>query len=118
MGCARKVALSVSFLWFLLVVVSFGEWNFGTRHIIAVPSTRFLKPMQIQKKSGIHPNLNLNFVSKRRIPNGPDPIHNRYAFHSLFQEERERESSSLLVFPFVFQKSRDYKITTNMRGEF
>ncbi|KAL3833193.1 hypothetical protein ACJIZ3_007929 [Penstemon smallii] len=24
-------------------------------------------------------NLNLNFVSKRRVPNGPDPIHNRKA---------------------------------------
>ncbi|KAH6758129.1 hypothetical protein C2S52_022977 [Perilla frutescens var. hirtella] len=81
MGCARKVALSVSFLWLLLVVVSWDS-NFRTRdNIIAVPSTesvRFLKTMQTQtKKSGVHHDLNLNFVSKRRVPNGPDPIHNR-----------------------------------------
>ncbi|KAG6654407.1 hypothetical protein I3843_05G132300 [Carya illinoinensis] len=24
-----------------------------------------------------HPELNLNYMSKRRVPNGPDPIHNR-----------------------------------------
>lgn len=25
-----------------------------------------------------HPELDLNYMSKRRVPNGPDPIHNRY----------------------------------------
>ncbi|XP_021293216.1 CLAVATA3/ESR (CLE)-related protein 25 [Herrania umbratica] len=24
-----------------------------------------------------HPQLDLNYMSKRRVPNGPDPIHNR-----------------------------------------
>ncbi|EEF44973.1 CLE25, putative [Ricinus communis] len=28
----------------------------------------------------IHQNLDLNYVSKRRVPNGPDPIHNRYMY--------------------------------------
>ncbi|KAG9450315.1 hypothetical protein H6P81_010280 [Aristolochia fimbriata] len=26
-----------------------------------------------------HPDLDLNYMSKRRVPNGPDPIHNRRA---------------------------------------
>ncbi|XP_004297689.1 PREDICTED: CLAVATA3/ESR (CLE)-related protein 25 [Fragaria vesca subsp. vesca] len=25
----------------------------------------------------VHPELDLNYMSKRRVPNGPDPIHNR-----------------------------------------
>ncbi|KAF5443228.1 hypothetical protein F2P56_035803 [Juglans regia] len=29
-----------------------------------------------------HPELDLNCMSKRRVPNGPDPIHNRRAGHS------------------------------------
>ncbi|KAJ4711216.1 CLAVATA3/ESR (CLE)-related protein 25-like [Melia azedarach] len=30
-----------------------------------------------------HPNLDLNYMmSKRRVPNGPDPIHNRRAGNS------------------------------------
>ncbi|KAK6241999.1 hypothetical protein QQP08_006882 [Theobroma cacao] len=29
-----------------------------------------------------HPQLDLNYMSKRRVPNGPDPIHNRRAGNS------------------------------------
>ncbi|KAG6396005.1 hypothetical protein SASPL_142139 [Salvia splendens] len=66
MGCARKVALSVCFLCFLLLlVVSLSHFSFRT--IITIP-------MQTPKKTS---SLHLNFVSKRRVPNGPDPIHNR-----------------------------------------
>jgi len=25
------------------------------------------------------PRMDINYMSKRRVPNGPDPIHNRYA---------------------------------------
>ncbi|KAG6398277.1 hypothetical protein SASPL_139732 [Salvia splendens] len=65
MGCARKLALSVCFLCFLLLlVVSLSHFSFRT--IISIP-------MQTPKKTSLH----LNFVSKRRVPNGPDPIHNR-----------------------------------------
>lgn len=31
-----------------------------------------------QKQLVDHPELDLNCMSKRRVPNGPDPIHNRY----------------------------------------
>ncbi|XP_047958796.1 CLAVATA3/ESR (CLE)-related protein 25 [Salvia hispanica] len=67
MGCARKVALSVSFLCFLLLLVIVSLSHFSFRTIITIP-------MQTPKKTS---SLHLNFVSKRRVPNGPDPIHNR-----------------------------------------
>ncbi|XP_038886261.1 uncharacterized protein LOC120076488 [Benincasa hispida] len=30
----------------------------------------------------VHPEWHLNYMSKRRVPNGPDPIHNRRAGNS------------------------------------
>ncbi|GMJ13155.1 CLAVATA3/ESR-RELATED 26 [Hibiscus trionum] len=34
-------------------------------------------------KSGlVHQRMDLNYMSKRRVPNGPDPIHNRRAGNS------------------------------------
>ncbi|KAK5845842.1 CLAVATA3/ESR (CLE)-related 25 -like protein [Gossypium arboreum] len=36
-----------------------------------------------QRKSNVaHPKQDLNYMSKRRVPNGPDPIHNRRAGNS------------------------------------
>lgn len=33
----------------------------------------------LKKQNIIHSKINFNFMSiKRRVPNGPDPIHNRY----------------------------------------
>ncbi|KAE8698886.1 Phosphatase 2A-2 [Hibiscus syriacus] len=34
------------------------------------------------KSSVAHPKQDLNYMSKRRVPNGPDPIHNRRAGNS------------------------------------
>lgn len=31
------------------------------------------------KSTLVHQRLDLNYMSKRRVPNGPDPIHNRSA---------------------------------------
>ncbi|GMI70726.1 CLAVATA3/ESR-RELATED 26 [Hibiscus trionum] len=37
----------------------------------------------VKGKSGVaHPKQDLNYMSKRRVPNGPDPIHNRRAGNS------------------------------------
>ncbi|KAI3462968.1 hypothetical protein Pfo_019631 [Paulownia fortunei] len=68
MGSRSKVmraALSVSFIWFLLLVIS-------------AESVNQLKLMEIEN-GALHQNFNLNYVSKRRVPKGPDPIHNRRA---------------------------------------
>ncbi|KAL0350948.1 UNVERIFIED_CONTAM: CLAVATA3/ESR (CLE)-related protein 25 [Sesamum radiatum] len=84
MGSRRRVvgvALSVSLLWFLLVL-GLADWRNGRdAAITTVPSTKsvqFLKPIETAGKSGVRDrNFDLNCVSKRRVPNGPDPIHNR-----------------------------------------
>lgn len=34
----------------------------------------------------VHPEWHLNYMSKRRVPNGPDPIHNRYCLLSSLVE--------------------------------
>lgn len=31
-----------------------------------------------RQEHAVHQDWDLNYVSKRRVPNGPDPIHNRY----------------------------------------
>ncbi|KAI3503389.1 hypothetical protein L1887_31830 [Cichorium endivia] len=62
-----RAVLLVGFCWFLLFVVL---------KTIAVPSTSSFGGFQSRggtRKEG----LVLNYVSKRRVPNGPDPIHNR-----------------------------------------
>ncbi|KAK8529497.1 hypothetical protein V6N13_102411 [Hibiscus sabdariffa] len=34
------------------------------------------------KSTLVHQRMDLNYMSKRRVPNGPDPIHNRRAGNS------------------------------------
>lgn len=116
MGGYRKAAL-FGFILFLLVV-SLAEFNFKTRDVVTVSSTKsveFLKKKEIEKR-GLH---HLYFFSKRRVPNGPDPIHNRYdqlfyIFNNLFAAQNKLKSSNFetnfgLKIPlfFVFQESRD-----------
>lgn len=60
--------------------------------LVSVLENRATKIMKKQRTNSIHSKMNLNFMSiKRRVPNGPDPIHNRYinvliiyAFNSSF----------------------------------
>ncbi|CAK7338610.1 unnamed protein product [Dovyalis caffra] len=46
---------------------------------IRVSSAGTLKHLKLSGREShvIHHDLDLNYVSKRRVPNGPDPIHNR-----------------------------------------
>ncbi|KAG8384759.1 hypothetical protein BUALT_Bualt04G0152000 [Buddleja alternifolia] len=84
MGGSRKAmiraALSVSFFCFLLLVSLANRSNRRDHTIHTIPSTRrsvdSFKPIQTEKE-GFHRNFKINCVSKRRVPNGPDPIHNR-----------------------------------------
>ncbi|KAL7140896.1 hypothetical protein ABFS83_08G017900 [Erythranthe nasuta] len=84
MGSSRiftsRAVLSVSFffLCILLLVVSLADRNYGRGiNVIKIaPSTKnvkILEPLEITEKR----NLDYVVVSKRRVPNGPDPIHNR-----------------------------------------
>nr|GEU82415.1 CLAVATA3/ESR (CLE)-related protein 25 [Tanacetum cinerariifolium] len=54
-----RTVFLVGFCWFLLFGVS---TSFGV-----------FKSREVTRKEGSV----LNYVSKRRVPNGPDPIHNR-----------------------------------------
>ncbi|XP_051118468.1 CLAVATA3/ESR (CLE)-related protein 25 [Andrographis paniculata] len=83
MGMSRKAvgaaALSVSVVWFLVVVSLSSDWNNRRDNAVtAVPSITGGRGKQ-QGSSIHHQDININYVSKRRVPNGPDPIHNRRA---------------------------------------
>nr|XP_043608781.1 CLAVATA3/ESR (CLE)-related protein 25-like [Erigeron canadensis] len=60
-----RAVLVVGFCWFLLFTVST-----TIQAKLGVPSTA---SFGVFKSRGVV----LNYVSKRRVPNGPDPIHNR-----------------------------------------
>lgn len=86
---SRGAVFLVGVVCLLLV----GIINHQTRQmtmITVVPSAgRFedLKSIGKQRKHGVL-HYNLNFVSKRRVPNGPDPIHNRRAGKSTQPPDR------------------------------
>lgn len=76
--------LFVSFLWFLFVGVLAN--NQATKADIVeatmIPPRNFDIWKLIRSKrrhSLLHHTSDFNYVSKRRVPNGPDPIHNRRA---------------------------------------
>ncbi|PIM99273.1 hypothetical protein CDL12_28237 [Handroanthus impetiginosus] len=73
MGSTRKV-LSVSFIWFFVLVIFANLSN--QKSTITIPSAKIVKLIG-EEKGSFHQNLNLNCVSKRTVPTGPDPIHNR-----------------------------------------
>lgn len=47
-----------------------------------VPSSKSFELLGKERISGHHASR-IHYVSKRRVPNGPDPIHNRYITHAL-----------------------------------
>lgn len=71
--------VSLGFIWFMFLVISV---NRQTKRTVLVPMNvnvifKHLKLVSMQRH-GLHSNSKLIIVSKRRVPNGPDPIHNRY----------------------------------------
>ncbi|XP_010255670.1 PREDICTED: CLAVATA3/ESR (CLE)-related protein 25-like [Nelumbo nucifera] len=91
MGCGSgswrflfRAFLFVCFLVILLVemLASRGFITITTTTKIATPSTASSKQFEVmigRDKPAVHPDLDPNYMSKRRVPNGPDPIHNRRA---------------------------------------
>ena len=81
-------ALAVSGLVWILLVGS-PEGRGGTEATsFAVEPTREIKgtdQVAVGAEKLVHdPKLDLiNYMSKRRVPNGPDPIHNRYVVSNL-----------------------------------
>ncbi|RVW46456.1 CLAVATA3/ESR (CLE)-related protein 25 [Vitis vinifera] len=62
----------VGLIWFSYVGVIANQ---ATKPVITISSTGNFKHMKLMH--AVHQDWDLNYVSKRRVPNGPDPIHNR-----------------------------------------
>ncbi|XP_059648923.1 CLAVATA3/ESR (CLE)-related protein 25-like [Cornus florida] len=77
--CAALALLG--FIWFVFV----GTLEVGGRKTTALngrPTASLGHKVMIgREKLAVHPESDLN-MSKRRVPNGPDPIHNRRAGNS------------------------------------
>ncbi|KAJ9683531.1 hypothetical protein PVL29_019208 [Vitis rotundifolia] len=65
-------------IWFSYVGVIANQ---ATKPVITISSTGNFKHMKLigRERHAVHQDWDLNYVSKRRVPNGPDPIHNRRA---------------------------------------
>ncbi|KAE9612769.1 hypothetical protein Lal_00005790 [Lupinus albus] len=67
----------VGVIWFMLLAISMNLHQTKTTMVL-VPLhviSKHLKLVEMKR----HSNSGMIFVSKRRVPNGPDPIHNRRA---------------------------------------
>ncbi|XVF14188.1 hypothetical protein REPUB_Repub09cG0035700 [Reevesia pubescens] len=73
-----RVTVIAVVIWLLFVCIIANHATAMTK-LILVPSTRDLKHWEFvaQDRRNSHQDFHLNYVSKRRVPNGPDPIHNR-----------------------------------------
>lgn len=66
-------------IWILFVVM-LANHETTTRATGTVPSAENFKNWKLnaREKHHTHQDSDPFYVSKRRVPNGPDPIHNRY----------------------------------------
>ncbi|XP_020236141.1 CLAVATA3/ESR (CLE)-related protein 25 [Cajanus cajan] len=72
--------VSLGVIWFMFLAISV---NRQTKRTVLVPMNAISKHLKLvgMQRHGLHlhSNSGLIIVSKRRVPNGPDPIHNRRA---------------------------------------
>ncbi|CAK9162854.1 unnamed protein product [Ilex paraguariensis] len=73
--------LFVGFIWFLFVGILGKQVTKTSSNSIAVSSKGNFKLLKLigTERLSVHQKFDLNYVSKRRVPNGPDPLHNRRA---------------------------------------
>ncbi|KAK7266253.1 hypothetical protein RIF29_18895 [Crotalaria pallida] len=75
--------VSVGIIWFMFLSIISVNSHQTKRTVVLVPSlsvlSKHLKLVGMQRQHSLHSNSGMIFVSKRRVPNGPDPIHNRKA---------------------------------------
>ncbi|GAB4832187.1 hypothetical protein Ancab_006204 [Ancistrocladus abbreviatus] len=78
--------LLVGFTWFLLIGILANKTTAGSAAI----SLRKLKHVKsiARVENSVHLAPDVVYVSKRRVPNGPDPIHNRHVGESRRQPGR------------------------------
>ncbi|KAF3431361.1 hypothetical protein FNV43_RR26092 [Rhamnella rubrinervis] len=68
----------VGFICLLLVATLRSETETNSASF----ETEYSAAEVIGREKLVRPELDLNYMSKRRVPNGPDPIHNRRAGNS------------------------------------
>lgn len=82
-GCVLRFLIgAVIFLGVIWLLFAGILANHATKTTVTVPSTEISKHWKLiaREKHHAHQDMDLNYVSKRRVPNGPDPIHNRYIY--------------------------------------
>lgn len=91
-GSSRKTTIScfwkllfralavVGFIWILLV----GMGGMKPASFVAESAGHIKDSDVVGREKLVHPQRDINYMSKRRVPNGPDPIHNRYVFMFFF----------------------------------
>lgn len=72
-------------IWLFFIGILANHATTTTTTTVKVASTEIFRDRKLiqREKLHVHQDLNLHYVSKRRVPNGPDPIHNRYVHISL-----------------------------------
>lgn len=76
-----RVALLLGLIWFLWVGVLENEAARLNGKLLAGGGSEKQEEMTGKRVPIAQKNLEINFVSKRKVPNGPDPIHNRFVCH-------------------------------------
>lgn len=137
MGRGSMKAWFVSIALVVLLRFLFAETlvNGGTTSAAGATSTSIrsnFNHFKATRRNGpiLHPELDPNYMSKRRVPNGPDPIHNRYLVSSLlllellfpvslghaFRWRGHCQNSSKIqtIFFFLFEKETVKKITGHL----
>ncbi|KAB2042117.1 hypothetical protein ERO13_D02G167800v2 [Gossypium hirsutum] len=71
------MGVSLSFKTLLRTLIVLGFIIVGT-----LQQEGQVKDLGKGKSTLVHQRLDLNYISRRRVPNGPDPIHNRRAGNS------------------------------------
>lgn len=107
--CINSAKL-VSLLCFMLLL-SLVHWNCRknsdsviTKNIDSLTTIRREKRRQLLQK------LDLNYVSKRRVPNGPDPIHNKYVSPFFFLTFIDNDFLNLCTNMTCILKQMEYHI--------
>lgn len=87
---SRGAVFFVGVVCLLLVGIINHQTRQMTMVTVVASAGRFedWKSIGKQRKHGVL-HHDLNFVSKRRVPNGPDPIHNRYILNITCLDERK-----------------------------
>ncbi|XP_049365912.1 uncharacterized protein LOC125830785 [Solanum verrucosum] len=79
--CFLSFFVFLVFVWLLLIEVfengGIARMNYVDQ--VMKNSKVVMKTHKRSSSSHVHPKIDFNLVSKRRVPNGPDPIHNRRA---------------------------------------